>query len=138
MRNGYQHGYTLVELMIVVAILTILAGIAIPLYNNYINEAHLQAVRHNAEPLRLALEDYFLDNQTYVAGSWVPGGSTTLESGALGWRPDGDANKYQYSVAALSGGTIADGYVLTVTDINTSTATVTCTRNRAAGSFVCN
>lgn len=130
------QGYTLVELMIVVAILSVLAAIAIPLYDGYITEARLQAVRQNVEPLRLALEDYFLDNQTYIAGVWEPAGGKTLQLGALGWRPDGDGDRYNYSVAAPGGG-IGGGYVLTVTDASIATATVTCTRDRAAGSFTC-
>ena len=132
-----QNGYTLVELMIVVAILSILAGIAIPIYNGYIAEARLQAVRQNVEPLRLALEDYWLDNQTYIAGTWQPAGGQTLETGALGWRPDGDGDGYNYSVTAGAGG-IGSSYALTVADINVATATVTCTRDRTAGSFTCN
>jgi len=131
-----QKGYTLVELMIVVAVLSIIAAIATPIYNDYIREARLQAVRQNVEPLRLALEDYFLDNQTYVAGTWQPSGGQTLES-ALGWRPDGDGDGYNYTVVAGAGG-IAGGYALTVTDINSTAATVTCTRDQAAGSFTCN
>ncbi len=133
-----QNGYNLVELMIVVAILSVLAGIAIPIYRNYTVEARLQAARQNAEPLRLALEDYFLDNHTYIAGSWVPGGDTSLESGDLGWRPDGDGNKYSYVVTALAGGSIATGYSLTVSDVNYTSAHVTCVRNQTAGSYVCN
>jgi Tfp pilus assembly protein PilE len=123
--------------MIVVAILSVIAGIAIPLYNAYILEARLQAVRQNVEPLRLALEDFYLDNLTYVTGNWIPGGSTTLEAN-LGWRPDGDADNYSYAVTTpTGGGAITTGYTLTVSDASVSAATVTCTRIRATGSFTC-
>ena len=39
-----QSGFTLIELMIVVAIIAILAAIAIPAYNSYISEARLSKV----------------------------------------------------------------------------------------------
>ncbi len=44
MKKQIQAGFTLIELMIVVAIIAILAAIAIPAYNSYINEANITKV----------------------------------------------------------------------------------------------
>ncbi len=110
-------GFSLIELMIAVAILAIITGIAIPLYSGYIKESKLGAARANVEPLRTALEDYWLDNGTYTDDAstatrdevWEPNGTKTLESGTLGWKPEGDNDKFIYVVAAS-----ASSYTITV------------------------
>ncbi|EGW54748.1 type IV pilin protein [Candidatus Endoriftia persephonae] len=133
----HSNGFSLIELMITIAIITIISAIAIPAYNGYIEEARFSAARMNAEPLRLALEDYFLENNTYIAGSWeADGNPIDLQTGNLAWHPDGDGNNYNYSVAALNAD-IATGYILTVTDINYAEASIQCTRNQTAGTFRC-
>ena len=110
-------GFTLVELMITLAVLTVLAGIAIPAYNGYIRETRLATARTNIEPLRIALEDFWLENSTYGntdgtdrAEVWVPNGANTLTSGSLGWKPDGDEDQFNYSVIAN-----ATSYFISVT-----------------------
>ncbi len=114
--RAHNLGFTLVELMITVAILTIIAGIAIPAYNSYIREARLNAANANIEPLRIALEDHWLDNGTYGVRSpqvWVPGGSNTLETGNLAWQPDpGDKNAFNYSVTST-----ANSYTISVSHL---------------------
>ena len=105
-RHTSNSGFTLVELMIVIAILSVIAAIAIPAYNGYVREARISSARINIEPLRLALEDFWLDNGAFVEGEWIPSGTQTLAaSNVLSWRPDGDGDKYDYSVSFVGGST---------------------------------
>jgi len=96
-----QSGFTLVELMIAVAILAIVSAIAIPAYNGYTREARLGAARVNADSIRIFLEDFQLDNGTYKAG-----GNTTFTTAQLdthfNWKPDGDNGVFSYSVVNVT------------------------------------
>ena len=54
-------GFTLIELMIVVAIIGILAAIAIPNYMRFTSRAKEAVVYENMHTMQLAMEDFFLD-----------------------------------------------------------------------------
>lgn len=56
-----KKGFTLVELMIVVAIIGILAGIAIPRYMNFIRRSREGATKGNLGAVRSALNIYYSD-----------------------------------------------------------------------------
>jgi len=58
-------GFTLVELMIVIAILGIVSAIAIPAYTGYIETARMTEAKNNIAALKLAEEEFFLENNQY-------------------------------------------------------------------------
>lgn len=61
-----QTGFTLIELMVTVAIVAILAAVAIPAYTDYIKTGRLPQATNNLSSMRAKLEQYFQDNRTYV------------------------------------------------------------------------
>ena len=64
-----SRGFTLIELMITVAIVGILAAIALPSYKNYVIRAKLVAGTNSLSTLRAQMEQYYLDNRTYMTVS---------------------------------------------------------------------
>ena len=77
------------------SILAIISLIAIPAYQGYIREAQLSTARANADSLRVFLEDWRLDNNTYQVGGATFDPKATAQ---LGWSPDGDNDLYVYAV----------------------------------------
>ncbi len=76
-----QKGFTLIELMVVVAIVGILASIAIPAYTGYVLRGKLTEAVTELSTMRVKLEQYYQDNRSYVgacaAGTVAPPPSGT-------------------------------------------------------------
>ena len=58
-------GFTLIEVMITVAVIAILAAVALPSYIDYITRSKLVEAKTNLSDMRTRLEQYFLDNRAY-------------------------------------------------------------------------
>ncbi len=75
MNASKARGFTLIELLIVVAIIGILAAIAVPNFLNAQMRAKISRCQADMKAVSTALEQYFLDNNTYVEDhDWPSGG----------------------------------------------------------------
>ena len=70
-------GFTLVELLIVVAIIGILSAVALPAYSDHITSGKLQEAMANLSNWRVKMEQYFQDNRTYSPGT-CPAATTSF------------------------------------------------------------
>jgi prepilin-type N-terminal cleavage/methylation domain-containing protein len=68
-RYRASTGFTLIELMITVAIVAILAAIAYPSYRDYVIRGQLVDATNGLSALRANMERYFQDNRTYASVS---------------------------------------------------------------------
>lgn len=64
-----QRGFTLVELLVVIAVIGILASVAIPSYSNYSIRGKLMEATSALSDARIKMEQFYQDNRTYIGGT---------------------------------------------------------------------
>jgi type IV pilus assembly protein PilA len=112
-----QRGFTLIELMIVIAIIGILAAIAVPQYNTYTKKSKFSEVIGATAPFKLGVEACYLDQQN-LANCGTPGTNSVPQSTVAG-------NSYVGVVAVGANGVITATANNTVPFAGTETFTLT-------------
>jgi type IV pilus assembly protein PilE len=124
------RGFTLIEIMIVVAIVGILAAVAVPWYGTYIQRGKVPEATSNLSDLRTKMEQYYYDNRQYPAGctalpTVAPAGNIQLPAaGAFAYDcPALNANAYTIRATGTAARNMT-GFVYTIDQANTQASTV--------------
>lgn len=123
MRRDRKSGFTLIELMVTVAVVAIIAAVAMPSYRDYVIRGKIPQATNNLSTLRAQLEQYYQDNQTYV-GACAAGTTAPLPA----------SDDFQYSCPTLTASTYTaraqgvaggpmSGFAYTIDQANTRTTT---------------
>lgn len=115
-----SRGFSLVELLTVVAIVGILGAIALPAYQDYVKRGKITEATSALSDLRLRAEKWFADNRTYVGFSQTVSGARyfTYSCGT----PTTTAFTCTATGVSNEG---MNGFVYTINESNTRTSTFT-------------
>jgi type IV pilus assembly protein PilA len=107
-----NEGFSLVELMIVVAIIGILAGLAVPKFQMFQAKAKQSEAKNNLSHIYTLEMSYFGDNDAYATwanaiGRIGPGNAPadcnhTTATNAIGFKPQGNCSKVRYGYTVSS------------------------------------
>jgi len=102
-------GFTLIEVMITVAVVAILAAIAIPSYSQYILRANVTEAVAGLSDMRVKMEQYYQDQRNYTGGGGI---TAPCQPGTVAPLPS--ARNFVFSCSGLT----ATGYTVTATGAN--------------------
>jgi type IV pilus assembly protein PilE len=115
-------GFTLLELMITVAVIGILAAVAFPSYTNYIRRGKIAEATSNLSDLRLRAEKSFADNRAYNVGTWDT--SPTLNARYFTYSCTKAATTYTCTATGVANQGMT-GFAYSINESNTRASTFT-------------
>ena len=116
-------GFTLIEVMIVVAIVGILAAIALPAYGDYVRRSKIVEATSNLSDMRTRMEQFFLDNRSYLNGGACGVPNRTLASFAFVCAPGGGETWTITATGNSANGMGGFAYTLNERNVRATTST---------------
>lgn len=123
-RASQSAGFTLIEVMITVAILGILAAVALPAYSDYLRRGQLPEAFSALSDYRVKMEQYFQDNKNYgtagncANGANAPSWSNFVPNNRKYFTYTCTSTPTGYTLTATGSGGKARGHVYTVDENN--------------------
>jgi type IV pilus assembly protein PilE len=123
------RGFTLIEVLTVVALIGILSAIALPAYSNYVTRGKIPDATSNLAAKRVLMEQYFQDNHSYLLNGACPFDTpatpdvTSSKYFAFTCLPAATGAGYTYTATGIAPGTMA-GFSYTVDQSNNKASTI--------------
>lgn len=119
------RGFTLIEVMITVAIIAVIAAVAYPSYMDYMRRSRVAEATGTLTTTRVRLEQYFQDNRNYgstatTCGVAMPAGK--YFSFACNWGAGGTSQSFRLTAAGSTAEGM-DGYTFTIDQNNSQQTT---------------
>jgi len=120
--NPAEAGFTLIEVMITVAIVAILSMVAVPSYRDYVTRGNIPEGTSRLASKQVQMEQYFQDNRTYVGGTACA--SDTTASKYFDFSCGATPSATGYTLTATGKGSMT-GFSYTINQTGAKTSAIT-------------
>lgn len=115
MKLNKKGGFTLIEILTVIVILGVLAGLAVPVYVNQVKRSYRAEALSHLASIRSAMTDFYSANGTYVGAAF---GNPPISPTSIGYvdpalQGGGQTQHFTYSLGTPAAGT----YTVTATGV---------------------
>lgn len=134
-----SNGFTLIEVMIVVALLGLLAAIAMPNYAAYVTRSKIPGATSTLSDMRVKMEQHFQDNRDYtnacVANAVAPPPPTNNPNFAFTCTNLGPTTYTLTADGDAAGKSGMTGFVFTINESNVKSTTLSQTAGKASAGW---